>query len=190
MKMQTGSRTTRIVIIGLLVVTLIIAGGLLILRARSNEAAQPNQPVSLASFTEHGVTVEIVLKKNQGEQPVLEGVFTPTGEDFHLYSKNLPRGGIQGLGRPTLLEVTSTDTIQAAGPLTVDKGEAGEYYEPLNLTLPVYPAGPVTLQLPVEIISTEAEIAAELSVTYMTCKAGVCLPPVDDKRVAVVIPAN
>ena len=188
--MQTNSRTTRIVIAGLLVVIVVIAGGLLMLRARSNTAAQPTDSIPLASLTENGVTVEIMLKRDQGEHPVLTSVFTPTGEDFHLYSKNLPRGGIQGLGRPTLLEVTSTDSIQPAGPLTVDQGEAGEYYEPLNLTLPVYPAGPVTLHLPIQIMAADAEIAAELSITYMTCKAGVCLPPVDDKRVSVVIPAN
>jgi len=185
------NRTTRIVIIGLLMVTLIIAGGfLLILRARSNTVAQPNQPIPLASVTEHGVTVEIMLKRDQGEQPILEGIFTPTGEDFHLYSKDLPRNGIQGLGRPTLLEVISTDSIQPTGSLTADQGETSEYYEPLNLGLPIYPAGPVTLQLPIQIMTADAEIAAELSITYMTCKAGVCLPPVDDKRVSVVIPVN
>src|SRR5262245_19148432 len=97
MKMQTNSRTTRIVIVGLLVVMRIIAGGLLMLRARStsNTAAPPNQPVQLASFTENGVAVEIILKKDEGKQPALAGISTPTDEAFHLYSKDSPRGGIQ-----------------------------------------------------------------------------------------------
>lgn len=188
--MQTTSRTTRIVIGGLLVVIAVIAGSFVLLRGGKSPAAHTNPSISLASFTENGVSVEIIYKREQDKQPVLTGVFTPTGKYFHLYSKNLPRGGIQGLGRPTLLEVISTDSIQPTGPLSADKGETSEYYEPLNLSLPIYPDGPVSLQLPIQSISADAEITAELSVTYMTCKAGVCLPPVDDKRIAVTIPSN
>ena len=53
---------------------------------------------SLAKFTEKGVSVEVVVEKDQTGQTWLASTFTPTQPRFHLYSKDLPRTGISGVG--------------------------------------------------------------------------------------------
>src|SRR5438477_5209006 len=77
----------------------------------------------LASFTEHGVSVRIVLEKSVSGQMQLSSTFTPTNHDFHLYSKDLPRDGLQGMGRPTLLEIASGDGIRATGRPSANQPE-------------------------------------------------------------------
>ena len=49
---------------------------------------------------------------------LLAATFTPNDPLFHVYSKDIPRGGVNGLGRPTLLELAPGSKMQAAGPLS------------------------------------------------------------------------
>lgn len=144
----------------------------------------------LATFTEHGVDVSIRLEDSPGFGTRLTGVFTPSQPEFHLYSKDLPRDGLQGVGRPTLLELAPGGAIRATGPLTADQPEETNYVEVLQIGFPVYPAGAVSLHLPVSRAAGDAGREAELSVTYMACKGGACLPPVIDKRVRVTLPED
>src|SRR5438552_3527953 len=93
---------------GLFITVVLLVGGMLSLQffgaARHSDLASK---VHLAEFTENGVAVEITLSQDKPGHRSLTAVFTPTDKDFHLYSKDLPRNGIQGVGRPTLLEVVS-----------------------------------------------------------------------------------
>ena len=66
-----------------------------------------------------------------------------------------------------------------------DRPVQADVIEELHLSLPVYPAGPVTLRLPVRVRSGAT---AELSVAYMACGGIGCQPPVTDRRVPVVLP--
>ena len=77
----------------------------------------PHLPTSLAIFTESRVTVEIVLRSDENNQAWLEATFTPE-DGYHLYSKESPPGGIDGLGRPTLLELLPGSQMIPTGALT------------------------------------------------------------------------
>lgn len=162
----------------------LLVGGLLAYRAIKGPATR------VAAFTEHNVAVEIWLEKDPVAGARLTGVFTPTEPEFHLYSKDLPRDGLQGVGRPTLLEVAASDQVRPAGPLTADEAEEINYVEILNIGFPVYPAGPVTLHLPIVISTGSGDVPADVSVTYMACKGGACLPPIIDKHVSVTLPTE
>jgi hypothetical protein len=52
----------------------------------------------------------------------------------------------------------------------------------------VYPRGPVTLSLPVELPPGAEWVEDELSVTYMACSSGQCKPPVVGKVIPIRIP--
>jgi len=113
----------------------------------------------------------------------LSGTFTPLEAGFHLYSHDLPRNGLYGQGRPTLLEIVSAGRIQLTGALV-----ANQQTVLWAQGLLVYPAGPVTLSWPIEWVESSAAAPTELSITYMACNADTCLKPVIDKRVSVEIP--
>ena len=142
-------------------------------------------PRSLTSFSENGVTVEIGVQEDTSGRMWFSGTFTPEQAGFHLYSKDLPREGLQGLGRPTLIEIASTGTMRSAGRLEADKPVTMLRFDILHQSFPVYPNGPVILRLPVRLVAGETDAPRELSVTYMACSDAKCLPPVIDKRVVV-----
>lgn len=144
----------------------------------------------LWEFSENEVSVRIeVVRRPAGEFELL-GTFTPTRERFHLYSKDLPKSGISGLGRPTLLEVLSpSGTIRLTGPLIAYQPTRALHFKSLGLIFPVYPEGAVTLGQPFEFTQTGAE-SVEISVTYMACSDQICLAPVVDRRFTVNIPHN
>lgn len=141
--------------------------------------------LELAQFTEREVAAQLSLEKDAAGQAWLVASFTPTRANYHLYSKDLPRDGLEGMGRPTLLEIASAQGLVAAGPLAATPEPIDEYAPTLDLTFPVYPAGTVTLRLPVTLDETLETASAELAVTYMACGEGKCLPPVVDKRIPV-----
>src|ERR671912_688386 len=72
------------------------------------------EPISLASFTENYVEVSIVLEQNTSGNYLLSATFTPP-EGYHLYSKDIPITGIDGLGRPTRLALTSNSLMRSVG---------------------------------------------------------------------------
>lgn len=150
--------------------------------------APKKQWVELSSFTERGVHVTLALDRDSSGQVWLAGRFTPATVDTHLYGKDLPAKGINGLGRPTRLEVSAASGWEVRGDLVADRPIVLDHIEELNTTLPIYPAGPVTLSVPVRLPARGAAIRREISVSYMACSDRGCLPPVIDKRVSVVLP--
>ena len=92
----------------------------------------------------------------------LSATFTPP-KGYHLYSKDIPISGIDGLGRPTLVELTGDSQIKALGDLMESVQAREPEFEPKELL--VYPLGPVTLSLPVELSSGDSWIEDELEVT-------------------------
>ena len=73
------------------------------------------------------------------------------------------------------------------GQLVPDQPTVDLHVAALESTFPVYPAGAVTLRLPVTLTARDSA-TAQLSVTYMACSERTCLAPVIDKRIAVRIP--
>jgi hypothetical protein len=145
----------------------------------------PSESISLASFTENYVEVSIDLEHSAEGNYVLSATFTPPN-GYHLYSKDIPRTGINGLGRPTLIELSSSSLMKATGTLFESVKAQAPDFEPKELL--VYPIGAVTLSLPVELPPGDGWAEDELKVTYMACSASQCKPPVVAKNVSVRVP--
>ena len=162
------------------------AGSLYAARAHARRHAD-GAGTPLAGFTEREVAVEIALEHDAGGHAVLAARFTPTRAGFHLYGKDLPRAGLQGIGRPTRLDVVGS-APRLSGALQADRITETLNVPLLGLSFPVYPAGPVTLRQPVDL--SGGTPTAELSVTYMACSPRTCLAPAIDRRVKVQLPAD
>jgi len=142
-------------------------------------------PLALASFTENYVGVSIYLEHDSAGNTLLSATFTPP-DGHHVYSKDISVNGVMGLGRPTLLELTENSQITALGKLIESAPAQEPDFEPKELL--VYPEGPVTLSLPVELPPGNDWIDDQLKITYMACSAYQCKPPVEGKIVPVRIP--
>jgi hypothetical protein len=146
---------------------------------------RPGSTRELASFTENSVSVDIDLEVDAGGQTWLAATFTPIDPLLQLYSKDTPSGGVDGLGRPTLIELVPGSQMQVMGDLTesVSALESEEFeglYE--------YPAGAVTLRLPIRLPPGSGWVEESISVTYMACSGGSCYPPVLGKIIPIEIP--
>ena len=121
-------------------------------------------------FTDQGVTVAMHLSRDGRE---LLTTFTPQRPGFHLYSVGLPADGIQGLGRPTRVEVAGA--LRSRGPLTAESPVRMLPMQGVDVPFPVYPDGPVTTELPV---SVDPKGSAKVLVSYAACSSQQCLMPV------------
>jgi thiol-disulfide isomerase/thioredoxin len=151
--------------------------------------APKKRALELAAFTERGVHVTLAIERDSRGELWLSGTFTPTDADTHLYAKDLPPQGVNGLGRPTRIDVSAASGLTARGALVADRPAHDDRIAELQTTLSVYPAGPVTLRLPVARVNPRSGGPAVVSVTYMACGSNGCLPPVIDKHVPVVVPS-
>lgn len=146
-----------------------------------------NEPISLASFTENYVEVSIYLERNPVGNYFLSAEFIPP-DDYYLYSKDIPITGVDGLGRPTLLELTTDSHMKAIGSLIESVKAQEPSIEPNELL--VYPPGAVTLSLPVGVPSGNEWVEVEIRITYMACSASACKPPVEGKIVLIRVPGT
>lgn len=154
----------------------------------SPATAPSGNSLALAAFTENGVSVAIALEKDSSSQYWLSGTFTPGQKGFHLYSKDLPRNGINGQGRPTLVEIPPGSDIRVRG----DVAESA-YAEVSSMgpgTLLVYPAGAVTLRLPITLPAGESWMDEQVQITYEACSDMSCLTPVVGKLVSIRLPGS
>jgi hypothetical protein len=122
-----------------------------------------------ARFTESGVEVTINVTR-----PTVRATYRPIRPGFHVYSIDLPPGGVAGLGVPTRLGVRAG--LTATGRATADRAVRVLVLPALNVKLPVYPDGPVTVSLPVHRSGRTADIV----VSYGACSSSTCLAPVID----------
>lgn len=142
-------------------------------------------PISLAAFTENYVDVSIYLESDSTGNYSLSATFTPP-DGYHLYSKDIPLMGVDGLGRPTLLELTNESRIKANGKLTESLEAQEPNFEPKELL--IYPPGKVTLRLPVILSLGNDWVDDSVKVTYMACNDNGCKPPVIQKIVLIRVP--
>ena len=147
----------------------------------------PDSHLSLAAFSENSVGVSIALTRDVFGQIFLTATFTPP-PDHHLYSKDIPITGVDGLGRPTLLELSGNSKIQIIGQLIENVPAAMEQFE--SLQLPVYPVGAVTLSLPILLPQGTDWVDDTVVITFMACGDNGCKPPVMRKVVAVRVPGT
>lgn len=143
------------------------------------------QSLALASSAENGVDVSISIERTSEGIFLLHATFTPPLGN-HLYSKGIPITGVDGLGRPTLLELPANSKMQALGSLSESVSAIQLDFE--YQILPIYPAGPVTLTLPISLPPGAGWVDDVVSVTYMACNDTGCKPPVLGKVIAVRVP--
>ena len=141
----------------------------------------------ISEIEDGGVKVTFSLSKATEGKRWLKAKFSPTEKGYHLYSKDLPVDGLDGIGRPTLLALQKHGAITKVGSLTADK-DVHILNSPLNADgFPVYPDGPVTLTLPFEISEGSNLFEVTASVTYMACTNSSCNPPVEGKKVTLQV---
>src|SRR5579859_7413906 len=80
--------------------------------------SQKNATVHLDTITQNHVEVDINLEADALGHMILAATYKPLDAGFHLYSKDLPRTGSDGVGRPTLLELPSQSRLQSAGAVS------------------------------------------------------------------------
>ncbi len=146
---------------------------------------QKNESISLASSTESSVEVTISMQRDESDHLTLSATFTPQDPSLHLYSKDIPKTGVDGLGRPILLEIPDQSSIQVIGDLA--ESIHAELPDSGPTELLVYPAGPVTLSLPIKLSDTSTHTET-VYVTYMACNQQGCRPPVENKAIEIKLP--
>jgi hypothetical protein len=145
--------------------------------------APKKSPAPSASLTENGVRVTLVL---EGDGDWLRATFAPTDNASHLYSKDLPAGGVDGLGRPIRVDADQSSAVQLGEP-TADRAVQNDFIAALNVSVPIYPAGPVTLRFPAK---RRGRGPAVFRVSYMACGERGCLAPVTNRVLTVALPAK
>jgi len=144
-------------------------------------------PLKLATFDKNSVSVLIHLEKDADENYFLSATFTPE-QGFHLYSKDLPITGANGLGRPTLIEAGVESQYQVTGKLLESVPAEIPEFEPKDLL--VYPVGAVTLRLPIELPPGNGWTDDSVKITYMACSDRGCKAPVIGQEIAIRIPGK
>lgn len=158
-----------------------VAGALLALSALAACGEQPDRTGSAPtkSFTENGVTVTLTVSDWHPPRGTLTAVFTPAEKGFHLYSTDLPASGIEGVGRPTAMDVTGV--LRADGKLTASADVQAISVPGVDAPVPVYPDGPVTTTLPVRL---DGNGEATVLLGYASCSSREgCTIPVSDRPV-------
>ncbi len=161
---------------------LLIASSCTLPLGTQNQAHLP-----LASFNENDVQVSVYLDNPQQDIYFLSATFTPP-EGYHLYSKDISITGVDGLGRPTLLELIPNSQIKSLGELTESVEAEIPNFEPKELM--VYPSGIVTLSLPIELPQDVDWVDETVSITYMSCSERGCKAPVIGKLVQIRVPGK
>ncbi len=157
---------------------------LLLVACGLGSKSQLTSPYLLATWMENKVNGEIRLTWDDRGQVLLEAVFTPD-RGCHLYGKDIPPAGVDGLGRPTLLEISPDSLIMPAGELIASEPAILDEEIPGLL---IYPVGRVTLTLPIILPEGKGWFDDLVAVTYMACKNGTCYPPVEGKIIPVSVP--
>ncbi|MCP5097448.1 MAG: hypothetical protein GY943_18030, partial [Chloroflexi bacterium] len=111
-----------------------------------SEPQLPKQPrqFSLHTFSKSSVLVEIVLHISADGVATLVGTYAPEEPSLHLYSLDLPMEGIDGVGRPTRLEIVS-GALNTQGALVADVTAVNHTFPQFDAPFPLYPDGAVML---------------------------------------------
>ncbi len=126
----------------------------------------------LADCTNGEVHVTILLETDRKARPYLAARLTPNS-GFYISSKNLPEGF---MGCPTCFTLVTNTMVRAWGPVFEDTPAQEALEEPDCMTS-YYPAGTVTLRLPVEFIRADSDISAQVKLNYSACNNEVCTMP-------------
>jgi hypothetical protein len=172
-------------------ITLVISSLIILIGASSCQSPGghgPGETLPLATTSENFVEVTIKLENKGDGKIYLSATFNPLLSGLHLYSKDIPKNGADGLGRPTLLEIASDSLIKTSGDLLESIPSQIPEFEPKNLL--VYPPGAITLSLAVILPEGDQWVKDRVLVTYMACNESGCRPPVEGKVIPIQIPGS
>lgn len=132
--------------------------------------------IPLISFAKHGVLVKLAVKYGEEGQTWITARFDPLDGTDYLYSQDSPMDGINGIGRPTRLELSGD--VTRTGPIETSVAATEKTFDDIEGVFNVYPPGQVLISHPVQI--ADVPIATfDVSVTYMACSnLGICRPPI------------
>jgi hypothetical protein len=156
-----------------------LAAGCAVPGASQPGASQPGASES-GRLSDGGVTVVATLIVGPDGAGYVRATFSPQRPGYHLYSTDLPLGGVNGLGIPTT--VTVRGALRATGSPTTNVRVSNLRIEELGVDLPVYPDGPVIVTVSVRRIGNGR---AEVAVSYAACSAATCLPPVRNHLISL-----
>lgn len=166
-----------------------IAAALLSLSALAACGGQPAEGADAAPttrFSENGVTVTLSVSDWHASKGTLTAVFTPEEKGFHLYSTDLPPTGIEGVGRPTAMDVTGVLTTDGKPTAAADVRTIS--VPGVGAPVPVYPDGPVSVTLPVR---ADGNGDATVLLGYASCSEQEgCTIPVSDRPVHLRVTAE
>ena len=140
----------------------------------------------VGSMVDEGVTVTFRWTQDGKTGTTLVTTFAPTEVGYHLYAAGLPATGVQGIGRPTRVELGGA--LVPDGQAWVDRTAVAARVAGVDEPVPTYPAGPVTMRTPVRLDPGRHDYL--VWVTYAACSAQQCLPPVEHRRVVLSIPVR
>jgi hypothetical protein len=167
-----GSR--HLAVIAIVVVIAAVIGGLVVTTL-----------VDPASVSLEEAHVRVELSYTGGDRGEVIAVFRPP-DGFHLFGPDVPPDGVDGLGRPTLLEVAPGSAWSRTGVVGVAPRTTLMMVPTSGHALTIFPDGPVTLRLP---IARDAPAAPDarltVMVTYMACDFSRCLAPVVERQITV-----
>jgi hypothetical protein len=132
------------------------------------------------------VTVAVVL---DGTRRVIEARFVPDAQGLHLYGPDLPAGGVDGAGRPTLVAIVSGGWVAGDGmTMSVAPTPYSTALTGFSAPFSVLPAGPATLRIPLDPAPGDPA-AVRVALTFMACTSdGRCFPPVVGQELVVAVP--
>ncbi len=136
------------------VFALVTVGGLIVVLAGRSAGG----PTSTLSASHVDVAVSVVA---EGEGRTIVARFAPDSPGLHLYGPDIPDTGIDGAGRPTRVAVVgggwaaSRSIHPAADPTPFATALPG-----FSAPFSVFPDGAVTMRLPIERASGDAEYGA------------------------------
>ncbi len=117
----------------------------------------------------------------------VEATFTPVSPGFHLYGTELDDAGAGGVGRPTRLLVGGS--LRSTAAVRAEPAAAEAELAGVDGPVPLFPAGPVTLRVPVHRTAAGPDgTAARATITYAACDAATCLPPVVGRQLVLSLP--
>lgn len=148
--------------------------GVVALLAASLGACSTGPAPLAGSLREGHVAVTAVV-----ETDAVAVTFTPDRPDLHLYAMELAVERTAGLGVATGVRVGGA--LSATGAATADRPVHDLRLAALEVAVPVYPEGPVTVRVPVR----RGEGTASLWVSYAACSATECFAPVRDREVVL-----
>lgn len=145
------------------------------------------ETLQLATATENYVEVSIGLRRGENDTYTLTATFTPLEAGLHLYSKDIPVTGVDGLGRPTLLTLPADSALTQVAETLESQSSQDPFEGPSELR--VYPEGPITLSIPVLLPDGQDWLDQQVLVTYMACNERGCRAPVEGKVIDIRIPS-